>query len=688
MWSAFILALALTEPDTFFLGTGKDGPRTITNPLGERVNSYGTLLTDADAGATTLSVGSRATPTQAPFTPGDLILLLATKSAHDVSSLGHFELARIAALDGSTWTLTAPLQDEFTAALSQVVRIPELSALTLTDGAGIHAAAWDGSSGGVIALLVQGHVRLGAGSFLWAYAGLRGGTRSESAGIACEADVGTGPDFAFSGESSIVTAIAKRGRAPNGNAGGGGSCVDGGGGGGGGFGSGGKADGTHGGEGGAAITFSPERQLVFGGGGGGGHGTDTDPDLPRHGFPGGGAIFLRAQSILATGDPAEAFINASGEFPCNVSSQCGGEPVQEGGGGSGGGGTVHVRTALENDCSHVIYRAAGESGALAALPAGSGGAGGGGAIFAQAAAGCSLDHFRVSGGVARAGGEPGGPGIVQQVAEGFRVRTAPVLVGLQDLGPRPVMHGLAEPNAKVVVYAEGRRIGRTDADDTGSFTFVPSTDLPSQIALSVAVDDYGHESARSTALWLSYGPCTDGCLSCEASETCPSVAPVCSAQRCRRCANDAECPATLPVCTTSGACGECRVDATPSCAASTPFCDALTAKCQACTVDAHCTGVSSGMRCLSGACGCADDSECAIASVCDGDKCAPGCRPGVARGCDTGNVCTADGVCAPASTQSSSPKTTRGCAGSVPPVAGAVVLLSLVARRLTRRAKA
>ncbi|WP_425508017.1 adventurous gliding motility protein AgmC, partial [Tahibacter caeni] len=297
--SLALLCLAPTntraEPDGFFLGSGREGAVTLT--ISRVVNSYAPIAAPLAPGDTQVQIG---TVRGGSFASGDLVMLWQTTGLvpepasgatgpFDVGSaaVGHWELARLSGATGGTLNLTAPLLAEFPANVSQVVRVPEYSALTINAGGSLQALPWDGSSGGMVAALVSGTVTNNAASGITANAaGFRGGGYADdpTGSVGCTGLDEPAPLGARKGEGIAVTrygpAQSGRGRVANGA--GGGVCWLSGGGGGGNGGSGGQGGNTEltvdgnramGGQGGGALTTASERRvLLFGGGGGGGHG--------------------------------------------------------------------------------------------------------------------------------------------------------------------------------------------------------------------------------------------------------------------------------------------------------------------------------------------------------------------------------------------------------------------------------
>jgi uncharacterized repeat protein (TIGR01451 family) len=317
----------------------------------------------------------------------------------------------------------------------QVVLVPQYTSATL--GA-VTAAAWNGSTGGILALDIANTLNLGSATVSVNGLGFRGGaglqmsggggsntdyevaspasytpttTGSTSDGQAgWDASKGEGvagtPMWVESGGTYLQTtttigypsptsgADGSMARGAPGNAGGGGTDGDpqtaspggndqnaggGGGGNGGSGGFGGDSWSTNlsvGGEGGGAFPATIDR-LAMGGGGGAGTRNNSDGDNQASGgSAGGGIVFIRAYSFTGT-----ATITANGANAYNGTSN-------DAGGGGGAGGTI-VMLAANGGESGLTLQANGGSGGDAwesetyslSNRHGPGGGGGGGVVF-------------------------------------------------------------------------------------------------------------------------------------------------------------------------------------------------------------------------------------------------------------------------------------------------------------------
>ncbi|MBX5484807.1 MAG: adhesin, partial [Myxococcaceae bacterium] len=315
---AAVFALAAhAEPDTFGLGTGRDGALTVSG--GNRVvNSYAQVTAPLAPGDTTITVGNAS-----GFAAGDLVMVLQTTGivptppsgqqpagGIDISSdpVGRWELARVQSVSGLQVTLTAPLIHSFAASVTQLIRVPEYTDVTVFASGTITADPWNGSIGGVVAFLATGVVSVN-GSINVNGRGFRGGIFvNGSSNNGCTGLDQPAPDGAQKGEglSPGLYAAAATGRGNVTNGAGGGVCHNAGGGGGGNGGAGGiggrswSGDGSRnvGGMGGWNLKYSLLDHLTFGGGGGAAHGNNN---FGTSGGRGGGAIFIRAGQLSGLG---------------------------------------------------------------------------------------------------------------------------------------------------------------------------------------------------------------------------------------------------------------------------------------------------------------------------------------------------------------------------------------------------
>lgn len=400
--------------------------------------------------------------------------------------VGRWELARVASVTASTLELTAPLVRDYAANVTQVIRVPEYTNVTITGGRGLTAYAWDGSTGGVVAFLANGTVS-NSGQINASALGFRGGqyVNDTSGSTGCSGLDEPAPAGAQKGEGIAPSryGATQTGRGNVAHGAGGGVCFKSGGGGGGHGGAGGQGGRPLefplrdvGGLGGAALTspgpYPGLAQWTFGGGGGAGHGADGT-GVP--GGRGGGAIFIRASQLTGTGT-----ITASGGLASAAAS--------DGGSGGGAGGTIYLRFVRSADCAS-ISATGGIGGNVNAIRVGPGGGGGGGRVLFQSGGGaCPIAANGAASGIQLEssepayGAQPGSNGTTTVLPGGFVVPEPPTIVtppnGSITNNRRPPITGSALPaGAEVLLYIDGSEAGRVTSDASGRYTFTPTTDL-------------------------------------------------------------------------------------------------------------------------------------------------------------------------------------------------------------------
>jgi hypothetical protein len=304
---------AFAARDNFGLGTGRDGPLTVTT-TGRVINSYAQVSLPIATGDTAIDVSNAA-----GFAGGDLILILQTTgiipepssggaSPIDLSAdrVGSFEFARLSGVGGSTLSMTHPVLNTYASIVTQVIRVPEYTTVTIDAGRSITASPWNGTTGGIVAFLATETVT-NNGQITVTGRGFRGAASANdpSGNTGCTSLDEPAPQGGQRGEDIAYTAYgpSQTGRGRRGSGAAGGVCLHSGGGGGGHGGEGGQggntanADGNRpfGGQGGTALTYSLLDHMTFGGGGGAGHSNSAS------GAAGGGIIFLRAAQLAGAG---------------------------------------------------------------------------------------------------------------------------------------------------------------------------------------------------------------------------------------------------------------------------------------------------------------------------------------------------------------------------------------------------
>jgi uncharacterized repeat protein (TIGR01451 family) len=454
---------------------GKDGVDTGTLSI---VNTYyegPSTTTTVSAGNTSISVGPiNAAGNQTTISPGDLLLIVQMQDAdinfrdtnnyggNNGTGSGYTALNRtglyeyvIAKNSVGTGGGTIQIQGAssggglinsyrqeaasitgFGQRTYQVVRVPQYTSTTLT-GTIRSPGAWNGKSGGIVAVDVASTLTLSNGTIEVQDKGFRGGggttntntyPAQEDEAYRTDGDVARGgmkgegiagtPLKVFDGANTIDTGIdgyprlrsqdsyttvgtdgtangpktegGSRARGAPGNAGGGGNQHNAGGGGGGNWGTGGQggnsiktpsnndntpSTGVSKPIGGKGGTAIPATvsRLVMGGGGGAG---DANNGIAGSGGLGGGIIMIRAGSITGTGA-----ISAKAKDGIVT-------PTDDGGSGAGAGGSILIQANSGSLDNIVLYAQGGKGGDTNTLKPidydfGPGGGGGGGVIFSS-----------------------------------------------------------------------------------------------------------------------------------------------------------------------------------------------------------------------------------------------------------------------------------------------------------------
>ncbi|MCB0549741.1 MAG: PKD domain-containing protein [Phaeodactylibacter sp.] len=363
------------------------------------------------------------------FAEGGLLILIQMQGATiDVSNsaaygsvtgleqAGLYERAQIASINGLEFTLEKALLNDYdTDGVVQAVSLPNYpSGATVT--ATLTARAWDGSTGGILALettTLNLQAPIDASG-----AGFRGGSAAINYTGDCSF-LDNYNNYAYDASSiragrkgegiSIIDNSRARGRGSQANGGGGGNDHNSGGGGGGNVNGGGQGgennnpsffgcDGRSPGQGGKAISGVPFGRIFLGGGGGAGHGNN---DVASDGGNGGGIILIQATDINPNG------------FAIRANGQSAALSAGDGAGGGGGGGTIVL--ALENgNGSGLLLEARGGRGGdtnntNANQCFGPGGGGSGGRILRSGAAMATTDLAGGAPGVTTNSGSSGCP---------------------------------------------------------------------------------------------------------------------------------------------------------------------------------------------------------------------------------------------------------------------------------------
>lgn len=440
-------------------GTGKDGDKTISSP-GTIVNRYAVLSAAAAPGDKTITLSATAglgIDALLPLAPDDLLLIIQMQGADidtsnsasygsviDLRSAGRYEFIGVTSIDAASQKITVysgcgGLKNGYDpAGHVQVIRVPQYKNLTVSSGASIVAPAWNGQTGGVVALQVSDGVTLD-GTIDVSGLGFRGGqrnpnTKQRTAGIGTYYLAPNAADGANRGEgiAGYVTEYAlsgQYGRGAAANGGGGGNRIAAGGGGGGGGGDVSQWNGqgvmsTTVTGGAAAWLLDPgydANKTMFAGGGRGGYTYSTatlDPTMVAPGnvmwaddfrrergglggrpvpndptarlfLGGGGGAGDDYQSTSGVGGAGGGLvfvdartITGSGKISANGNKGLPATTSGSGAGGGGGGGSIVIATSTSIDGVTLVANGAdgGSQTAATAAAAGPGGGGGGGYV--------------------------------------------------------------------------------------------------------------------------------------------------------------------------------------------------------------------------------------------------------------------------------------------------------------------
>lgn len=183
---------------------GKDGNRSFTTSGSYILNRYAVLASTASAGTLSITVddisnlnGSASfTNSFNPYADnavrrGDLVMIIQMQGADintandanygnitSYNNTGKYEVATVYSVSGNTIFICGNLKNSYTQSgrsRAQVVRIPRLGSLTINSGAIITGKAWDGATGGIVAVEANGNITLN-GHISADAIGFRGGT--------------------------------------------------------------------------------------------------------------------------------------------------------------------------------------------------------------------------------------------------------------------------------------------------------------------------------------------------------------------------------------------------------------------------------------------------------------------------------------------------------------------------------
>lgn len=344
-------------------GDGADGPLNVASGV-TTINQTATRAQGV-AGLKTLKVVSTA-----GWSKGAHLLLHQSQG----KGAGSWEWAVVASVDGATQlTLASALQQTYSdggSDVAQAVLVPRYTDVTVAVGATLTAPAWNGASGGILALRATGKVTI-QGKIDMSGRGFRGGKAAVS-----------GSDYVFNLQGEGVGGPGAKAAEANGN-GGGAGCgqASGGGGGNGTAGGAGELSGCHCGgvpQGGVEVGDAKLAKMLLGGGGGASGSHAGGGRNGADGGSGGGIVWISAQSVEGGGS-----ISADGSAGQD-GYLAGGANQPMGGGGGGAGGSVRLATEAIN-FGGTMSAQGGKGGANNAQgscsPSGKGGAGAVGRLY-------------------------------------------------------------------------------------------------------------------------------------------------------------------------------------------------------------------------------------------------------------------------------------------------------------------
>lgn len=203
----YLIIYGLFLSITLFSQKGKDGARTVT-AANTKYNEFTTLSTNAAVGNATINVAASGLNTNSRFSgslsPGDLIMIIQMQGAlikliptpvwapdstygniYSYGTCGNYEFAEVKSVISATQIeLNCGLTYPYSASgKTQIIRVPRLSSLNVTSTGTLTTDAWNGSSGGVLAVEVDGNTTVNSGGSISANAlGFRGGVAVANAG--------------------------------------------------------------------------------------------------------------------------------------------------------------------------------------------------------------------------------------------------------------------------------------------------------------------------------------------------------------------------------------------------------------------------------------------------------------------------------------------------------------------------
>lgn len=147
------------------LGDGSSGALTVSS-VNTIVNAYAYFTGNEPAGDSAIAINNGT-----GFSNGDEILIIQMQN-YSGGTAGTYEFRKISSGGGTaSLTLNSPLKNSYTsgtfdsttATVTQIVRVPQYTTVTVNNGASITATAWNGYSGGIVAFKANGTVTIVSG---------------------------------------------------------------------------------------------------------------------------------------------------------------------------------------------------------------------------------------------------------------------------------------------------------------------------------------------------------------------------------------------------------------------------------------------------------------------------------------------------------------------------------------------
>jgi gliding motility-associated-like protein len=190
-----------------FAQRGKNGALTVT-AANTIVNEYTNVTANATAGGFTITVASSTLNANGRFSSGlsagDLVMIIQMQGASidatdfgnhsepntsawgavtNYNNSGNYELKEVASVpNGTSISFTCALENSYTSAgKAQVIRIPRYTTLTINNPGVITGQAWNGTTGGVVAVEAQTSMTINTiGGISASAIGFRGGAANEN----------------------------------------------------------------------------------------------------------------------------------------------------------------------------------------------------------------------------------------------------------------------------------------------------------------------------------------------------------------------------------------------------------------------------------------------------------------------------------------------------------------------------